>query len=264
MEKLKRRGAKSLSNAELISAAAGIDDTETAYTLLQRTNGGIKDIAEMATHDLQKSGLTQKQAEKLRMAFEIGSRLNEAAIYEETVGDPMSVYYSSREIWNAKQEHIMILSLNIRNGIIAKDTVSIGTISSTLAEPRDIIRPALMRGAQSIILVHNHPSGHTTPSQADIDVTKRIIAAAELFDMPVKEHMVVSAAGYTSMLELLGADFFKISAFSIADKINAVQKLNLASEAEEALLSPVPYTPAPEETAVDSRFTQEKEEEVER
>lgn len=97
-----------------------------------------------------------------------------------------------------KKEHFRILFLNKKNELIADEIQSSGTVDHTQAYPREIVKRTLEIGATAIILMHNHPSGDSRPSQADLDMTRTIQKAAEAFNIVVHDHVVISRNGYTS------------------------------------------------------------------
>ena len=89
------------------------------------------------------------------------------------------------------EEHFVAISVNNGLDIIGYTDASIGTINQTLANPREVFRTAIVQNASGIILAHNHPSGCCDPSQEDLDVTKRMIGAGEILQIPVLDHIVV-------------------------------------------------------------------------
>lgn len=96
------------------------------------------------------------------------------------------------------REHFRILFLNKKNTLIADEVQGSGTVDHTPAYPREIMKRALELGATALILVHNHPSGDSTPSPADVQMTKAILAAAQPFDILVHDHLIVSKNGVSS------------------------------------------------------------------
>lgn len=100
------------------------------------------------------------------------------------------------------KEHFRLLFLNKKNKLIADEVQQSGTVDHTPAYPREIMKRALELSATAIILVHNHPSGDATPSNADVEMTKAIIAAAQPFDIAIHDHLIVSQNGITSFKTL--------------------------------------------------------------
>lgn len=90
-----------------------------------------------------------------------------------------------------EREEFMVLYLNQQNQLIAYETLFAGSISSTEVHPREVVKRALYFNAAAVILAHNHPSGDTTPSQADKTITQRLVQALQLVDIRVPDHLIV-------------------------------------------------------------------------
>lgn len=110
--------------------------------------------------------------------------------------------YLSATMAHETREHFRILFLNKKNTLIADEIQGSGTVDHTPAYPREIMKRALELGATAIILVHNHPSGDHTPSNADVVMTKAICAAASPFDIVIHDHLIVSKNGVGSFKSL--------------------------------------------------------------
>ncbi|HHN64887.1 MAG TPA: DNA repair protein RadC, partial [Nitrospirae bacterium] len=91
-----------------------------------------------------------------------------------------------------KKEHFLILCLDTKNSVIRISNVSVGTLNASLVHPREVFKEAIQALACSIILVHNHPSGKPEPSDADIEVTKRIIEAGKVVGIDVLDHIIIT------------------------------------------------------------------------
>lgn len=96
-------------------------------------------------------------------------------------------------IRNKKQEYFVCLSLDSGNRLIARRTVSIGTLTASLVHPRELFAGPLKDRAASVIIAHNHPSGITTPSKQDITVTQQLVAAGQILGIPLRDHIIVAA-----------------------------------------------------------------------
>lgn len=119
---------------------------------------------------------------------------------------PESVVSMLREIFNADTfnwtEEVVLVCLNRANVVIGVCKVSSGGFSGTVCDPKVIMTIALQCAASSIILAHNHPSGNTTPSAGDIDVTKKVSGACKLFDMNLLDHIILTDDSYVALSEL--------------------------------------------------------------
>ena len=105
------------------------------------------------------------------------------------------------ELGDKKQECLVAIYLNSQNQIIHQQTIFVGTVTRSMAEPREILHYALKHLATSIILVHNHPSGVTLPSKNDDEVTKHMKEACELMGLVLLDHLIVSKNNYYSYRE---------------------------------------------------------------
>src|SRR5262249_33430137 len=94
-----------------------------------------------------------------------------------------------------KREHLIAFFLNARHQLICKETISIGTLTASLAHPREIFAPAIGQAAAGVILVHNHPSGDPMPSDEDIRLTRRISQAGQIMGIELLDHLIIAATG---------------------------------------------------------------------
>jgi len=111
--------------------------------------------------------------------------------------------YCAATMAHETRESFRILFLNKKNELMADEIQQTGTVDHTPAYPREIMKRALELGATALILCHNHPSGDPTPSQADVDMTKAIIAAGKTFSIVIHDHIIVSKNG-TSSFKTMG------------------------------------------------------------
>jgi DNA repair protein RadC len=93
------------------------------------------------------------------------------------------------------REHFVVLLLNSKNRLIGINTVSIGSLTASLAHPREVFKPAILANAAAIIVAHNHPSGEPTPSHEDVEITKRLQAGADLLGIRLLDHIVLGDGG---------------------------------------------------------------------
>lgn len=128
------------------------------------------------------------------------SRMIKSEIADQPVIQSWSALmdYCTLVMGNNKIEEFRVLFLNHRHALIADEVMQRGTINHTPVYPREIIKRALEHSAAAIILLHNHPSGDATPSKADIDITKKIIEAANTVSITVHDHVIISQGGHYS------------------------------------------------------------------
>jgi DNA repair protein RadC len=98
----------------------------------------------------------------------------------------------------AKREHFVVLLLNARHEVDAIETVSVGSLNASIVHPREVFRPAVVEGAASILLCHNHPSGDPEPSEEDLSITRRLVEVGELLGIGVLDHVIVARRGVVS------------------------------------------------------------------
>ena len=89
------------------------------------------------------------------------------------------------------QEAFTVITLNTKNRVIDRHLVTVGLANASLAHPREVFRPALLDGAAAVIISHNHPSGDPAPSAEDIKITRQLVEAGKILDVPVLDHVVI-------------------------------------------------------------------------
>jgi len=208
-ERLMVHGADAVSNAELLAIVFRTGSktqsvVNLAKTVLKQTNG-IKHLDEITFNELVKiPGIGPSKAVQLLASIELGKRVSQSIITSKltaaTVMSPKACFeLLHHEMRYLKQEHFVVLSLDVKNRLIAKDTVFIGALDATLVHPREVFRTAVKRMAASIICVHNHPSGDATPSEADKYMTKQLMEASLMMDIPLIDHIIIGGNDYTSL-----------------------------------------------------------------
>ena len=96
---------------------------------------------------------------------------------------------------DADREHLVVMLLNSKNRILGINTVSVGHLSSSIAHPREILKPAILANAAAFVLGHNHPSGEVKPSAEDVEITKRVFAASNLLGIRLLDHVIIAEDG---------------------------------------------------------------------
>lgn len=105
------------------------------------------------------------------------------------------------ELSELSYERFIALSLSSRNHVIAVLPVSSGSLNASIVHPRELFQRVILSNAASIILCHNHPSGDPTPSPEDIHLTRKLVEAGQLLDIPILDHIILGFPGYTSFKE---------------------------------------------------------------
>jgi len=163
----------------------------------------IQDVFYDCTYDelRKKYGVTKTKAEVLVAIQELFQRLNKAKISKRTkIGSPEDVYnLMAAEMRYLKKEHFIVLLLNTKNEVLSIETVSVGSLNASIVHPREVLKPAIVKCANSVILCHNHPSfNHPNPSVEDVKITERIKEAAEIVGIKCLDHIIVSGSLFYS------------------------------------------------------------------
>jgi DNA repair protein RadC len=205
-EKMLTKGKAALSDAELIAILirAGTRK-ESAVDISKRILGTVNDnlieLSKLSVKDLQKfKGIGEAKALSIIAALELGKRRREADVIEKQKitcsRDVFEIFQAS--IADKQYEEFWVLLLNRANKIINKINISEGGISGTVVDPKKVFNKALEHNASSIILCHNHPSGNTEPSEADIKLTNKLKLGGEQLDLPVLDHVIIGDEKYFS------------------------------------------------------------------
>jgi DNA repair protein RadC len=105
------------------------------------------------------------------------------------------------EIGYQQREHFVVLFLDTKNRLIAKETIAIGSLNACIVHPREVLKAAIKRSSATIVLSHNHPSGDTNPSQEDIQITTRLIDAGNIIGIEILDHVIVGLDRHYSLKE---------------------------------------------------------------
>lgn len=206
-ERLIKYGASSLSNYELLAILlrTGTKDCSVinlAKSILMKIEN-INMLNDITIEELiQIKGVGQVKAIELLAAIELGKRINNPYTLNDVIDTPKKAYlYVKDELQHLTQENLVCLYLNTKSQVIAKKTITVGTISQTIINPRDIFKWAFKFSCFAIIIIHNHPSGHPEPSQPDIIMTKKILEAAKTVDLLLVDHIIIGKNKYYSFQE---------------------------------------------------------------
>jgi DNA repair protein RadC len=116
------------------------------------------------------------------------------------LNNPEAIFHANLDMKGFHQEVVRVVLLDAQHRCVTKVDISRGTVNQSLAHPREIFRLAIVHSAYAFVLVHNHPSGNTSPSEADMQLTKRLVAAAELLQINFLDHVIVGR-GFFSFQE---------------------------------------------------------------
>jgi DNA repair protein RadC len=208
-EKLLNKGTSSLSDAELLAILIGsgtrnLSALELSKNILHSVGNNLHELGKLNMKDLTLiKGIGNAKAISLLAAIELGRR--------RTVSDPIAKIKinSSKDVCNIFQpvlgdlpnEQFWILLLNRSNLVIDRHLISSGGTSGTVIDTKIILKYAIDRLASGLILCHNHPSGNTTPSDADKSITRKIQNAVSMVDISLLDHIIIGDKGYFSFAD---------------------------------------------------------------
>ena len=205
-EKALARGIGPLGTTELLALVLGSGSArqpvlEAASRLMRRH--GLEGLARL---DLlawrREPGIGSATAARLAAAFELGRRAATRAEDDRPkLTRPRDAWLAAKDIARAKKEHLIGLYLDAQNTLVARETISIGSLNTTRTHPREILYPAIAHLALGFILVHNHPSGSLDPSDEDVAFTRAVHRAAETVGIELFDHLIVAKGGFTSLRE---------------------------------------------------------------
>ena len=203
--RLKKKGVSSLSDAELLAVVLGRGNTkENAVDISNRVlkSFNFDKLSVFSFHELESEFKNQVPAMKILAMFEIFRRTNRLMSkgFKVKIKNAEDVYnYFKDELKVKNKEHFYALFLDTKNRIIGEELISVGILNASLIHPREVFNPAIKASANSIIIVHNHPSGDCVPSSEDKEVTKIITNAGDILGIKVLDHIIIGKGNYFSL-----------------------------------------------------------------
>src|SRR5690606_11662385 len=199
-------GGEALADYELLElilflAIRRRDVKPIAKRLIQRFGGFHGVLAADAEQLATVKGVGETTAAAIKTIHAAALRFAREAIIDRPVMSSWQkvIDYCRAAMAHNEKEEFRILYLDARNGIIDEEQQQVGTVDHTPVYPREVVKRALERGACSIILVHNHPSGDPTPSRADIEMTKEVARAAAALGITVHDHIIIARGRHASL-----------------------------------------------------------------
>ncbi len=207
-ERLIKYGVESLSDAQLLAiilrtGGEGKDVMALAMELID-TFRGLGNIDTSSMNELSSlKGLGIAKIAQIKAAFELGKRLMRESSGNDSIFTSSALVYSyfAPRFKNLKKEIFLSLLLDARNRLLREVKVSEGTLTNSLIHPREAFRDAVREAANSVIFIHNHPSGDPSPSRDDIIVTERLKSAGEVIGINVLDHVIIGDGRYVSLKE---------------------------------------------------------------
>lgn len=207
-ERLVRDGVSALSTAELLAIIFRVGvDGENVLALSNRLlaqYGGLAGLARAPFTDLQaERGLGEAKVATLKAAFELGRRLAltapEDRLQIRSPADAATLLLGEMSL--LEQEQLRAVLLDTRNRVMHIQTVYMGSLNTSVVRTGEVFREAIRRNAAAVIIAHNHPSGDPSPSPEDVAVTRNLIAAGQLLDIEVLDHLVIGQQRFVSLKE---------------------------------------------------------------
>jgi len=191
---MEKYGPERLSDVELLAiilrtGTKDLNVLKLAQKILQKfekekfVNVTINDLKDI-------HGLGKVKSGEILACFELGRRMLKDK-KSSIILNPKDVWERMMDVRGSKKEHFVVFYLDSRNQEIQREIISVGTINESLVHPREVFEGAIKNNASAIIIAHNHPSGNLEPSQADIEITKKLINAGRILDIKILDHIIV-------------------------------------------------------------------------
>ncbi len=208
-EKMLLKGYQSLSDAELIaillgSGSVGVSAVSLAQEILASVENNLHELGKRSIKELQRfKGIGEAKAIGIAAALELGRRRQISDLRERprvaSSRDAFKVI--APLLTDLHHEEFWLLLLNKASEVVAREKLSTGGSAGTVADVKIAFKTALDARASAIIAVHNHPSGNLKPSDADMDLTRKMKEAGKILDLPLLDHLIVSERGYYSFAD---------------------------------------------------------------
>lgn len=208
-EKLLLKGKSALSDAELIAILIGsgtpsMSAVDLSRHILSSVSHNLSDLARLSIQDLKKfKGIGEAKAITIVAAMELGRRRKDAEPkMKPKISCSRDIYELMKpELFDEQVEFFYLLLLSRSNQVMKKHLISQGGTAGTVVDTKVVFKIALEHLAQSIILIHNHPSGNLRPSEQDKRLTERMVKIGRELDLPVLDHLIYTDDGYFSFAD---------------------------------------------------------------
>ena len=207
-EKALRYGIESLSDSELLAiiignGSKGRNALALATTLLKNFQNLRRLSTRTITELREFSGIGTVKAVEIKACLEIARRFQQISLLpgQMLTGSNQVFAYYHEKLRDRKKENFFTIMLDCKHCVIREELVSIGSLNLSIVHPREIFAPAIREAAESILLLHNHPSGDPTPSREDILVTRRLIEVGKVVGIEILDHIIIGNGRYVSFIE---------------------------------------------------------------
>ena len=205
-EKFMTFGVDALSDADLLAVilktgTKNKSSLDIAHSILQGHHGNLLNLYEVSFDEFLKiEGIGKIKAIQLKCIAELSKRIARTnSGYSLSLDNPKSVAeYYMENLRHNKNEHFICAYFDIKNHFLGDCDLAVGSYNCAYVEEREILRIGLEKRASAIILIHNHPSGDCTPSQADVDMTEQIAQKVKYFGFNLRDHIIIGDNRYFS------------------------------------------------------------------
>jgi DNA repair protein RadC len=200
-EKMEKYGPGKLSDVELLAillrtGTKDLNVLKLSQKILQKFEN--EKIINITVDELKTiHGLGTAKACEIIACFELGKRMLKNK-KSSILLSPKDVWERMEDIRGSKKEHFVVFYLDSRNQEIQREIISVGTLNESLVHPREVFEGAIKNNASSIIIAHNHPSEDLEPSQADIEITKKLVYAGKILDIKIIDHVIITKSSFSN------------------------------------------------------------------
>ena len=209
-ERLVKFGGNALSDAQLLAILIGSGDRGAPKNAVDICRDLLKDFDNLnnldraSIHELcQVKGIGLAKATQIKAALEVGKRMasTRSGNSKKMTTSRAFVDYFAPFLKNLRKEVVKVALLNNKLHIIKDIVVSEGSVDTSIVHPREVMIPAIKESATKIVLIHNHPSGDPSPSQADIEITHRVSKAGEIIGIKLLDHIIIGGTEFYSFAD---------------------------------------------------------------
>ncbi|TSC89545.1 MAG: DNA repair protein RadC [Parcubacteria group bacterium Gr01-1014_3] len=206
-ERLMKYGPGELSVSELLAVVLNVGTTREGVLAMSKRL--LREYGQSAIVDQKSPARIQKmlripliKACQVVACFELGRRFFKDTNKDgqlDFIRTAKQVYEYLKDMRELPKEHLRGLYLNSHHHLVRDEVISIGSLNSSIIHPREVFKPALEYSASAVILAHNHPSGITTPSEDDVQITKQLIEAGKILGIHLIDHIIITKNGFASV-----------------------------------------------------------------
>ena len=209
-ERLIKYGGDNLSEANLLGILIGSGDAKSKKNAIDLSRELIKKFGDLGKIDgasikelCSIQGIGPAKAVQIKAALELGKRLASQKAVSNLLFQKSQdfVNFFSPFLKNLKKEIVKIVLLNPKLKLIKDINISEGSLQASIVHPREVMIPAIKESAASIVMIHNHPSGDPSPSQADIEITHRLAKTGEIVGIKLLDHIIIGGDDYYSFAD---------------------------------------------------------------